>query len=199
MSQEEIRKEFDKYLTQILSSAATEYTIQSETDVLTIQKFFLFRDQQNSVVNNCWRVEKNDHTFYIYAVHIDSTLAVYKTKETQTHVFLYGYLKTHNDFGKSLIRPETIQDKIADMFGQIELDFSEHTRFSSKYYCLSENPLKLKGAISYGLMDYLVALDDLTLEFSDYSCSFRTQKSIIAIEESLELFDIGYKLAVLLS
>ena len=43
------------------------------------------------------------------------------------------------DYGKIMIRPESIQDKVQEIFVKSEIDFPDHPGFSSRYYFVAED------------------------------------------------------------
>ena len=199
-----LRKEFEGYLAAILTNVAEAFSIEKANGIIngaTLAKFWLFKNQQNPQFKNAWKITKDGHSFYITSVDIDSTLVLRGRTtfvKTQTHTFLYCLLNTAQDFGISLIRPETIEDKIIELFQRTEIDFKEDRLFSWKYFCQSKTEEQFKGAVTLDLMEYLSGHSGLQLEFSGDLCLFKTEKSIIAKEDNLALFHTGLGLSRLI-
>ena len=59
----------------------------------------------------------------------------YRLNEVQ----LIGLKKLNQKFGHLFIRPETVEDKVLEIFTRQELDFKQFPTFSSKYYFLSND------------------------------------------------------------
>ena len=69
-----------------------------------------------------------------------------------------------HDFGHILIRPETIGDKIAEIFEKHELDFEEHPQFSDRYYVSARNESKARKHMDFRMLDALNAEKDFVVE-----------------------------------
>ena len=52
---------------------------------------------------------------------------------------LIGLKKLDKNYGSIIIRPETLEDKLAEFFTKAEIDFKDYPKFSSKYYFLSDD------------------------------------------------------------
>lgn len=202
MSQKKLEKEFEIYLAQLLKKASEKFDItendNSFFDLDFLNQFHLFGSQQNASLTNSWKIKKNNNNFQIACIEIDSTLNIYRQKETQTHKFLYGLVNTSKDFGNSLLTKETLADKFADLFLKIDIDFEAKRGFNTKYHCISTDLDKFTKAMSNELMDYLAAINHINLEFKNNFCLFRTEKSIIDQKNNLELFSIGIELSKML-
>lgn len=44
-----------------------------------------------------------------------------------------------SDYGHMLIRPETLEDKVLEWFKRTEMDFPGHSKFSSRYFCVTKD------------------------------------------------------------
>lgn len=197
--EEKLRKEFDAHLEEILENVSAKYIVTGTDSTIinenVLNGFFIFKSEQNPSHTGTWMVSNGQYSFFLCSIDIDSTLGVRHNTHTQTHRFLYGFLPTSNDFGKSIFRPETITHKIAELFQRIEIDFPENSSFSNRYYCLSHDPATLNASMSNRLMDYLASVKNLFIEFNHRTCLFRTEKSIIDHRNNLQLFDVGIELS----
>lgn len=111
----------------------------------------------------------------------------------QTDTYGFGHIKLNKDYGTALIRPETIADKISEVFTPIEIDFDSHPTFSYKYFVVSKDSEKFTKTISKKLLDFLSKTSGLEIEFQNRNCLFRLPKSLNK-EETLELCKIGLTL-----
>ncbi len=59
------------------------------------------------------------------------------------------------DFGHVTMRPETISDKMSEWFRSREVDFPEHESFSDRFYVLTDDEEKLRGAVTVELLELL--------------------------------------------
>lgn len=50
-----------------------------------------------------------------------------------------GFKKLRSSYGHIIIRPETLEDKLRDIFEHSDIDFKEFPKFSSKYFFVSSD------------------------------------------------------------
>lgn len=62
------------------------------------------------------------------------------------------------------IRPETIGDKVSELFSRKEIDFDESPEFSSAYYLLATDETKVREVLSPRVLDCLATRRDLLVE-----------------------------------
>lgn len=96
------------------------------------------------------------------------------------HFYFWGYLQLKDSYGRALIRPETIRDKIEEFFQPVEIDFEQHPNFSKKYFVIAANKKDFTAKIE-GKPQLLEVLDNHTntyLEFNDNACLFMIFKAV---------------------
>jgi hypothetical protein len=95
------------------------------------------------------------------------------------------------DFGRTLIRSETVSDKVAELFNSIEVDLLEFPEFSSRYYCLSDEEAKFRAVMNDDIVKLFLNYKlDLVIEFYRNVCLIRPNVSII--EEKIMLYQIQF-------
>jgi len=93
-------------------------------------------------------------------------------------LFLVGL---DSDLGHIVIRPETISDKIGELFGNVDIDFKDHPRFSTKYFALSETPedeSKFRKHVKGRMLDVIAEYSDLRIEIMNKTMIVCTSKRI---------------------
>ena len=68
------------------------------------------------------------------------------------------------EMGRVYMRPERIGDKVAEWFKKREVDFDEHALFSSKYYVLASDEVKLRKEATRCFLDAIARYDELVIE-----------------------------------
>lgn len=93
------------------------------------------------------------------------------------HGFCAFPIKTK--FGRTIIRSETILDKVAEFFSPCEHDFDQFPEFSSKFCCFSNDPLQLQMALRPEITKtFLDMADKFQVEFGFDYCVITNQSSI---------------------
>ena len=133
-----------------------------------------------------------------YQIRYQSVSNYGASTHTSNHKYFFGHLSTKKDFGHTLIRPETLADKISELFNPVEIDIKGYRKFSNKYYVLSNDKQKFLSSISSKLLKYLENQSRLEIEFFDQECLFRLDKAI-DLKQTLKLCDIGINLDIILN
>lgn len=89
-----------------------------------------------------------------------------------TDKYYYGLIKTKKHYPRILIRPETIEDKIAEFLNRREIDFSENRKFSSAFYVISDDEIKTKNIFTNLFLNSMLEFKTAHMEFYGNSCFF---------------------------
>jgi len=115
------------------------------------------------------------------------------SNDTEYQVWALAYLK--KDFGRVLIRPETLVDKIIELVHPVELDFEEDKAFSDTYYVLVNDRWKADMAMDRNFRN--VAMDirheDVLIEILDHTLIIGYGKPI-SPETAMNLADFVVRL-----
>lgn len=93
--------------------------------------------------------------------------SLYDYYEYQT--WTLAYLK--KDFGRILIRPETLADKIIELIHPVELDFTEDKAFSDTFYVLVNDRWKAEAAMDRNFRNVVMDMrhEDVIIEIIDHT------------------------------
>jgi len=104
-------------------------------------------------------------------------------------------LNLETDLGHILIRPERISDKISELFGNIDIDFKFHPKFSKKYFALSKSPedeSTFRKNVKGNILDTVAEYDGLRIEINNKKMIVMTDKRIDA-RDSVKLAEFVFK------
>jgi hypothetical protein len=89
-----------------------------------------------------------------------------------------AYLK--HDFGRVLIRRETLADKIIELVHPVELDFKEDKAFSDTFYVLVNDHQKALAAITRNFRNAVMDIreDDFIIEIVDHTLIIGSRKPV---------------------
>lgn len=110
--------------------------------------FEVFRQYQDVDLRGSYAFKQPGNDSYMLFVETQARVApmkdrIYERYEYQT--WALAYLK--KDFGRALIRPETLGDKLLELIHPIELDFVEDKAFSDTFYVLVNDRRKAEAAM----------------------------------------------------
>lgn len=75
--------------------------------------------------------------------------------------------KLDRDYGRIIIRPETLLDKVSEWFNPLEMDFKYHKKFSSKYYFLAEDKALGQQFATEHRLEMMFQMDKIQVETID--------------------------------
>lgn len=76
---------------------------------------------------------------FISVVQVNSAMFTGKRYVLDNELQLIGLKKLDRNYGHIIIRPETFEDKINELFNKQEIDLKEFPKFSSRYYFLAKD------------------------------------------------------------
>lgn len=145
-----------------------------------------------------WRIINKPHSFYFCFSNFTNIFYGSRSKIEENQNYIFGILDLKKDFGEVLICPETLYNKIFELFNPIELDFESHPKFSKRFYTMAKNKEHFKNTIPIEFLDYLETLNDFEIEFSGKKCVFR-MSGLVDNKEIIQLCSIGIKLDKILN
>ena len=85
---------------------------------------------------------------------ITSTSSSGQTNQTRHIEFVFGGItKLNRKYGKTIIRPETLEDKIVEFFNSKEVDFASNKSFSKNYFVLTDDEINLRRTVDDHFMN----------------------------------------------
>lgn len=167
-----------------------------------------------SIINSNYDVEliggfkiklKNKHNCNIFIIRYSEM--EYKFSEytpyggdfdSTAYNYIFIKITLNKNWGKALIRPETVQDKIRELFIKEEIDFKSHKTFSENYYVLAKNKLSFIENMNNDILSFLEKTPGLTIEFLENECIFRLPKAN-HFKEAIQLIEIAEEIVPLLN
>jgi hypothetical protein len=95
------------------------------------------------------------------------------------------------DAGSVLIGPESIRDKVAELFGPIDIDFRHETTFSRKYFVLADDEQRLRKHLPPSFMAMLSEESGVFARIRKHELLLARDRSI-RVEDALQLARLGF-------
>ena len=108
-------------------------------------------------------------------------------------VWALAYLK--KDFGRVLIRPETLADKIIELVHPVELDFDDDKAFSDTFYVLANDRWKADIAMDRNFRNVVMDMrhEDVVIEVIDHTAIIG-HRDLVSPERSAQLAEFVVRL-----
>lgn len=111
----------------------------------------------------------------------------------ECHTWALAYLK--KDFGRVLIRPETLADKLIELVHPVELDFEEDKAFSDTWYVLTNDRWKAEAAMDRNFRNAVMDVrhDHVIIEIIDHTLIIGHNR-LASPDASLQLVEFAVRL-----
>lgn len=116
------------------------------------------RDFQLGVLKGLWTVRE------LRRIHHART--VYTRERQHCECYCFVFLRLPWNLGRVLIRPESLTDKVLDLFVRQDKDFAFSPGFSRRYYVLTAGEDRFSSAVSAPFLDAIGARKKLWIEIN---------------------------------
>jgi hypothetical protein len=187
----------------IFNTLQGKFSVSFKMDfAFSFEKFSLFENYLDHSIGPVIEIHHNENLFYLtftqvfYRMNTASRFPVSATKEYQT----WCVLPLNRQYGHVMIKTETVFDKINELIHTIEIDFSEDTEFSKKFYVLANDELLARSLLNARFRNCLKQLreKDLWIEILLDKLIIGNKKRI-ETSTTLEMADVLYKLSELIN
>src|ERR1700744_1697086 len=148
-----------------------------------LEQFEVFKQYTGIKTRGSFVIKQCDNDCYIFFIeahvkHVGLNGHVSEHNEYQT--WALAYLK--HDFGRVLIRRETLADKIKELIHPVELDFAEDKAFSDTFYVLINDHKKAVAGMDRNFRNAVMDIrdDDFVIEIIEHTLIIGNKKPISA-------------------
>lgn len=173
-------EQIDK-LQETYSALKHKFNIQLTGHIdFDLRQFEVFKHCFDIRLRKSYVIKQENNSSYILFVEAHS-----KTPDKTGSIDHYdhqtwalAYLK--NNFGRVLIRPETLRDKLVELIHPLEIDFAADKAFSDTFYVVANDHEKAVKGIDRNLRNAVmdVRCDDFIIEIVDHTLIIGSKRTI---------------------
>lgn len=144
-----------------------------------ILRFESLNDYSQVVLSEAIEIKKHKQISFLVLLSMTFSFKSTKSPQNETRFSEYeliGIATLKKDYGRVLIRPETIEDKISNLFLVTDIDFDFNKDFSKKYYVDSNDETKVRNCISNSFLETVRGFDGLEIELDGTILMVRLRK-----------------------
>ena len=104
-----------------------------------LNSFAILSNYRDMNLYDLFKVVINGKVFYFGTLEVEYTGKESRYPSSLREFQNFMIKRLDFDYGKIMIRPETIQDKVQEIFVKSEIDFPDHPGFSSRYYFVADD------------------------------------------------------------
>jgi hypothetical protein len=182
----------------ILGNLKNKFRIEQPGHIdFHLEQFSIFKDYLDISVKQSYAIKNRNNDSYMLFTecqpkHISHHYGKAVTG-TQYQTWALAYLK--HDFGRVLIRRETLVDKIIELIHPVELDFAEDKAFSDTFYMLVSDRQKAITGTDRNFRNVVmdIRLDDFVIEILEHTLIIGNTHPI-SVEKALHLAEFVSRL-----
>lgn len=114
-----------------------------------------------------------------------SEVRIGKVRNSGREGYFFAILTLKKEFPHTLIYPETLSEKIAEVFIKAEMDFKDQKKFSRKFYTLTKDKEKLFDLLINKPLNDLVTYKNMEVEINKNLCFLRCSRKPISKTEAV--------------
>ena len=155
-----------------------------------LEQFEVFKGYLDISLRGSYVVKHLNNSSYMLFIqsHFGPMGAYGRNSGYECQIWGLAYLK--QNFGRVLIRRETLADKLVELVHPVELDFKEDKAFSDTFYVLVNDHQKAELAINRNFRNAVMDIreDDFIIEIVDHTLIIGNRKPVSA-EKAVHLAD----------
>jgi len=170
---ESLKTKFENCILKRLTESEEEMIINN------LSSFDSFENYSLAVLSEAVEIIKNGNSSYLLLLNLQTTIKgtrIPQNESTISDYELIGLAVLKKKYGRVLIKPETLEDKINDLFSHVDIDFDFDKEFSKKYYVIATNESLFRNSISTQFIETIRDVKGLEIEINDNILIVRLRK-----------------------
>ncbi|HVV54787.1 MAG TPA: hypothetical protein VHC47_05665, partial [Mucilaginibacter sp.] len=161
-----------------------------------LEEFEMLRNCHDMRLRDAFAIKtrgENCYMLFIDKHYIEKHLSPHSgaTNTNQEYNYqVWGLAYVKKDFGRVLIRPETLADKLIELVHPVELDFEDDKAFSDTFYVLVNDRWKAEMAMDRNFRNVVMDMrhEDIVIEIIDHTLIIGYRKEV-SPDTALQLAD----------
>lgn len=143
--------------------------INEQVDIFNerLAAFDLAKEFNAFSIKNIFRIPGPRADHYVLIVYAADVASGSNRIHINAKCIAFAFTELGKQAGHVLIRPESLSDKIVDLFTKRDLDFDSHPEFSRKYYLTTSNKALTNRMLSCEFLDRINHFKKIFLEIYD--------------------------------
>ena len=170
---ESLKTKFENCILKRLTESEEEMIINN------LSSFDSFENYSLAVLSEAVEIIKNGNSSYLLLLNLQTTIKgtrIPQNESTISDYELIGLAVLKKKYGRVLIKPETLEDKINDLFSHVDIDFDFDKEFSKKYYVIATNESLFRNSISTQFIETIREVKGLEIELNNNILIVRLRK-----------------------
>ena len=170
---ESLKTKFENCILKKLTESEEEMIVNN------LSCFDSFENYSMAVLSEAVEITKNGNSSYLLLLNLQTTIKGVRIPQNESTISDYeliGLAVLKKKYGRVLIKPETLEDKINDLFSHVDIDFDFDKEFSKKYYVIATNESLFRNSISTQFIETIREVKGLEIELNDNILIVRLRK-----------------------
>ena len=130
------------------------------------------------VITETMKVVRDNRISFLVLLNFNYTVKPVKYPlhaYSENYAEIIGIVRLVKDYGRVFIRPETMEDKISELFSKVEVDFENETQLNRKYFTVTDQEQRLRTQVAPQFLRAIAKRDDLEIEINGHILFVRTR------------------------
>jgi hypothetical protein len=189
----EEEKAFFQMRKESIDFVTTELNLQSEP-VPDLKEFFLVNTLREPLVKESFCSLNPLLPIQMCIIQYLSEVQIGKVRKSGRESYFFALLTLKKEYPHTLIYPETVSEKIAEIFIKSELDFKDQKKFSRKFYTLTKDKEKLFDLLYNKPLNDLIIYKNMEVEINKNLCLLRHSRKPISKTEAISFCELAKKI-----
>jgi hypothetical protein len=166
-----MKDEEDIFKSLIAKIKADYPLIPAALDVLQLNGFSILEKGDGYKIGYCWELESNFYLFSLYnSYRLRSIDPTAKQPRYRSFKYLYCFLTLSTDLPDTIIRPNTLGEKLANLLTHSHTRIPHNSKFNNRYLLESTAPDVFISKMTDELLLHIEDFEGLYLEIRDKKC-----------------------------
>ncbi|MBU3927285.1 MAG: hypothetical protein KKB74_05725, partial [Bacteroidetes bacterium] len=130
-----------------------------------------------------WRIDINGKSLYIITLDNSYRLNIVQPEldgrvHTNDFKYLYCYYEFKKDFPDTVIRPNSLADKLSNSFFHFSIKIKNRPKFNDKYIIESRDKYSILGLLNENVISLFEDSSEIIIEIRDKKCLIMSLRSI---------------------
>ncbi len=162
----------DEIFKSLVDKIKTDYPLMpASRSVLQLNGFSILEKGDGFRISYCWELEPGFYLFSLYnSYRLLNTVPTEQKPRFRSFKYLYCFLTLSTDLPDSIIRPNSIDEKLVDLFMNRHTKIPNANHFNRRYLVESTAPNLLISKLNEELLLLIENFQELYVEIRDKKC-----------------------------
>jgi len=188
-------KEEEEVFKSLITRIKADHPLTSAgIDVLPLDGFSILEKGDGFKISYCWELEPGFYLFSLYnSYRLRNIDPAVQKPRYRSFKYLYCFLTLSTDLPDTIIRPNTLGEKLANLITHSHMKIPHNSKFNNRYLLESTAPEVIISRMTDELILHIERFNELYIEIRDKKCLLLHLRPA-NYDETVQLIEISKEL-----